>query len=104
MRIRGQYKHSFEVGDRLITYAHGNFVFDQMFSAETREGVVGRYTFHGRRLAAVEYRPVRIDDFAQPRFLAGADAAPVRGQMEAASRALLAIPAAPVAAPAAPRP
>ena len=91
------------VGDRLITYAHGNFVFDQMFSAETREGVVGRYTFHGRRLAAVEYRPVRIDDFAQPRFLAGADAAPVLGQMEAASRALLAIPLTPAPAPPAPR-
>ena len=46
---------------RLITYAHGNFVFDQMFSAETREGVVGRYTFHGARLVAIEYRPVRIE-------------------------------------------
>jgi poly-gamma-glutamate capsule biosynthesis protein CapA/YwtB (metallophosphatase superfamily) len=80
------------VGDRLITYAHGNFVFDQMFSRETREGVVGRYTFHGRRLAAVEYRPVRIDDFAQPRLLDGPDAAAVLGQMEAASRALAAIP------------
>jgi hypothetical protein len=63
-----------------------------MFSSETREGVVGRYTFHGRRLAAVEYRPVRIDDYAQPRLLDGADAAAVLGQMEAASRALAAIP------------
>ena len=86
------------VGDRLIAYAHGNFVFDQMFSSETREGVVGRYTFHGKRLAAVEYRPVRIDDFSQPRFLAGADAGTVLGQMEAASRALLALPAPPAPA------
>ena len=54
-----------------------------MFSAETREGVVGRYTFHGARLVAVEYRPVRIDHFAQPRFLEGAEAEAVLGQMEA---------------------
>jgi poly-gamma-glutamate synthesis protein (capsule biosynthesis protein) len=77
---------------RLITYAHGNFVFDQMFSAETREGVVGRYTFHGARLVAVEYRPVRIEHFAQPRFLEGAEAGAILGQMEAASRALQLIP------------
>ncbi len=80
------------VGDRLVTYAHGNFVFDQMFTRETREGVVGRYTFHGRRMAAVEYRPVRIESWAQPRFLDGAEAAGVLGQMEAASRALEAMP------------
>ena len=30
---------------KYITYAHGNFVFDQMWSQETREGVVGKYTF-----------------------------------------------------------
>jgi poly-gamma-glutamate synthesis protein (capsule biosynthesis protein) len=78
--------------DRLITYAHGNFVFDQMFSAETKEGVVGRYTFYGPRLAAVEYRAVLIESWAQPRLAEGPAAARVLGQMEAASRALAALP------------
>jgi poly-gamma-glutamate synthesis protein (capsule biosynthesis protein) len=59
----------------LITYAHGNFVFDQMFSTETREGVVGVYRFYGRRLVSVRYRPVMIYDYAQPRW---ADAATSR--------------------------
>jgi poly-gamma-glutamate capsule biosynthesis protein CapA/YwtB (metallophosphatase superfamily) len=51
-----------------ICYAHGNFVFDQMFSMPTREGVVGTYTFYGKRLVAVRYRPVVIYDYAQPRW------------------------------------
>jgi poly-gamma-glutamate synthesis protein (capsule biosynthesis protein) len=54
---------------KLITYAHGNFIFDQMWSQETREGVVGRYTFYGTRLVRVDYRPVVIDGYAQPRWL-----------------------------------
>jgi poly-gamma-glutamate capsule biosynthesis protein CapA/YwtB (metallophosphatase superfamily) len=52
-----------------IAYAHGNFIFDQMWSQETREGVVGRYTFYDSRLIRVDYRPVLIDDWAQPHFL-----------------------------------
>lgn len=28
--------------DKLIVYAHGNFIFDQMWSEKTKEGVVGR--------------------------------------------------------------
>jgi poly-gamma-glutamate synthesis protein (capsule biosynthesis protein) len=55
--------------DRLITYAHGNFIFDQMWSQETREGVVGRYTFYGTKLVSVDYHPVLIEDYAQPHFL-----------------------------------
>jgi poly-gamma-glutamate capsule biosynthesis protein CapA/YwtB (metallophosphatase superfamily) len=54
---------------KLITYAHGNFIFDQMWSQETREGVVGRYTFYGTRLVRVDYRPLVIDNYAQPRWL-----------------------------------
>ncbi len=54
---------------KLITYAHGNFIFDQMWSQETREGVVGSYTFYGNRLVRVDYRPLVIDNYAQPRWL-----------------------------------
>ncbi len=54
---------------KLITYAHGNFIFDQMWSQETREGVVGRYTFYGTQLIRVDYRPLLISDYAQPAWL-----------------------------------
>jgi poly-gamma-glutamate synthesis protein (capsule biosynthesis protein) len=69
----------------LITYAHGNFVFDQMFSpadcpgdvnfvCTTEEGVVGAYTFYRKRLVAVHYRPVVIYDWSQPRWATASQA------------------------------
>jgi poly-gamma-glutamate synthesis protein (capsule biosynthesis protein) len=73
------YHHGF------VAYAHGNFIFDQMWSRETQEGVVGRYTFYDKALVAVEYRPVLIDDYVQPRFLEGDDAARVLTRMEDSS-------------------
>lgn len=70
---------------KLIAYAHGNFIFDQMWSLPTRQGVVGRYTFYDDRLVRVEYLPVLIEDHAQPRFLAGEEAQAVLDQMYGAS-------------------
>lgn len=55
----------------LIMYAHGNFIFDQMWSRETREGVVGKYIFYDDTLVDVEYIPVIIEDYGQPRWVEG---------------------------------
>ena len=55
----------------VIMYAHGNFIFDQMWSKETREGVVGRYTFYDGTLIDVEFFPVVIEDYGQPRWAEG---------------------------------
>ncbi|MCL5432704.1 MAG: CapA family protein [Patescibacteria group bacterium] len=57
--------------DKITTYAHGNFIFDQMWSQKTREGVVGKYTFYDKNLIDVEFFPVLIEDYAQPDFLLG---------------------------------
>lgn len=57
--------------DTLIVYSHGNFVFDQMWSQQTREGIVGRYTFQGKTLVDVAFFPVFIENFGQPRWLEG---------------------------------
>jgi poly-gamma-glutamate synthesis protein (capsule biosynthesis protein) len=75
---------------RLITYAHGNFIFDQMFSDETRQGVVGTYTFYGRRLVSVRYRPIFIYDYAQPRWATPAQSRTIMQEMEASTRVLMA--------------
>lgn len=83
----------------LITYAHGNFVFDQMFGipdcpgdanrfCSTREGVVGEYTFYGRQLVRVHYRPVVIYDYAQPRWADRATARAVLTEMRATTMQL----------------
>lgn len=49
-----------------ITYAHGNFIFDQMWSYETRVGVIGKYTFYDDTLIGVDFTPILIENYAQP--------------------------------------
>ena len=73
---------------KLITYAHGNFVFDQMWSEETREGVIGTYTFYGTQLVAASWKPVRSYDYGQPVFMNAQDSASTLQTMEAASDTL----------------
>jgi poly-gamma-glutamate capsule biosynthesis protein CapA/YwtB (metallophosphatase superfamily) len=73
---------------KLITYAHGNFIFDQMWSVSTSQGVVGRYTFYDDRLAQVEFIPVFIENEAQPRLLPAEEAKAVLTTMQQASERL----------------
>ncbi len=72
-----QYKNKF------ITYAHGNFIFDQMWSPETREGVIGRYVFDNHGLKAVNFYPVVIENYAQPRFAGENEAVKILNKMRA---------------------
>lgn len=71
--IIGNHPHWFQpieiYKDKFVTYAHGNFVFDQEWSEETKEGVAGRYVFYENRLIDVEFLPVLISDYGQPSFL-----------------------------------
>ena len=57
-----------------------------MFSMRTRHGVLGTYTFYGKRLVAVRYRAVQIENWSQPHFLPAAEEAPILADMDAASR------------------
>ncbi len=52
----------------LIFYSLGNFVFDQMWSQETREGLMVRLTFRGKTLDSAELIPVVIDNSCCPRL------------------------------------
>jgi len=70
---------------KFITYAHGNFIFDQMWSYETRVGVIGRYTFYDDVLVKVEFIPVLSENYAQPVPMRGAEAQSVLNGMQAAS-------------------
>jgi len=70
---------------KLITYAHGNFVFDQMWSEQTREGVIGTYTFYGTKLIAASWKAVRSYDYGQPIFMNAKDDGIALQTMEAAS-------------------
>lgn len=87
--VLGNHPHWFQsvefYKDTLIAYSHGNFVFDQMWSAETREGMVGEYVFSGTTLVDVQYHPVLIEEYGQPRWLEGGAAEDSVEEMRQAS-------------------
>jgi poly-gamma-glutamate synthesis protein (capsule biosynthesis protein) len=63
-----------EYQGKLIFYSLGNFVFDQMWSEETRLGEVAdvEFRFEEGALVEMDYEllPVRIYEYGQPRFAA----------------------------------
>lgn len=54
---------------KYIFYGLGNLVFDQMWSAETQKGLVIKFTFSGKNLRQFELKPVKIEDYGQPRWM-----------------------------------
>lgn len=74
-----QYKGKF------ITYAHGNFIFDQMWSRQTREGVLGKYIFNNTGLIDVAFYPIIIDDYSQPRLATQNEAEVILSRMRKSS-------------------
>ena len=77
---------------KVITYAHGNFIFDQMWSEKTKEGVIGKYTFSGKQLVDVTFTPIKIRDYGQTYFPAAAESAQTLGDLKAASALLASQP------------
>lgn len=73
---------------KLITYAHGNFIFDQEWSLKTKQGVVGKYTFLDSTLIDVEFFPIQIEDYGQPGLLYGENKKNILKAMEQESRNL----------------
>lgn len=67
--------------NKFITYAHGNFVFDQMWSQETREGVLGKYVFDKNGLIDVSFYPIIIENYSQPRFASEKEAEKILTRM-----------------------
>lgn len=65
-----------------ITYAHGNTIFDQMWSQETREGVIGLYTVSKAGLIDVKYFPTIIENYSQPRFATETEAKKILDDMK----------------------
>lgn len=58
---------------KYIFYSLGNFIFDQMWSRETREGLLIKAAFTKEGVKNVTFHPVLIEDYAQPRFLEDRD-------------------------------
>jgi len=75
--VIGNHPHWIQIGEKYnngyIMYAHGNTIFDQMWSEETKKGVVGIYTFVGKNLTNVAFIPTYIKEYGQPMILEGAE-------------------------------
>ena len=56
-----------------IFYSLGNFVFDQAWSNETKQGLVVRLTFDGKDLSKTDLVPIKIENWCQPRVLSEDD-------------------------------
>lgn len=54
--------------DKFIFYSLGNFVFDQMWSQETREGLVAKFYFCADGIEKIDLLPVLSEDYSQPYF------------------------------------
>jgi len=54
--------------DKYIFYSLGNYIFDQMWSEETRQGVVLKLELSKSGVEQFIFIPVVIEDFAQPRL------------------------------------
>jgi len=69
-----------------IVYAHGNFIFDQEWSRETKEGVVGSYVFSNNKLVDVNFTPIVIEDYARPRLALESEGERILEHMRDSSR------------------
>ncbi len=70
--VLGHHPHVVQIteqyNDCYIIYSLGNFVFDQMWSEETREGVMAKCKFEDEELKKIEFIPIKIEDYNQPRL------------------------------------
>jgi poly-gamma-glutamate synthesis protein (capsule biosynthesis protein) len=56
-----------------IFYSIGNFVYDQMFTVETRQGYVIDLTFRGKNVVNYRIHPTEVLDFVQPRLMSSSE-------------------------------
>jgi len=87
--IAGNHPHWFQpieiYKDKLIIYAHGNFIFDQEWSQETKIGVVAKHTFYKNKLVDSQFFPIFLSDYNQPAFLQAEEKQAVLSQLQTVS-------------------
>ncbi|MBN1618109.1 CapA family protein [Candidatus Dojkabacteria bacterium] len=57
--------------DKPVFYGLGNFLFDQMWSTETRQGIVLKVIIYDKEIRYIELMPTMMYDYCQPRFQEG---------------------------------
>ena len=78
------------IGNGLVVYSMGDFIFDLPRSEQAEEGLIVELTFVGRRLAQVDIHPTMELDRSQPNLLDPArDGRVVLDRVRDASRTFL---------------
>jgi poly-gamma-glutamate synthesis protein (capsule biosynthesis protein) len=57
------------INEKPVYYSLGNFVFDQMWSEETKKGLIMKLTFRDGELIKEEKLPTYMSSWAQPEFI-----------------------------------
>jgi len=57
------------LNEKPVYYSLGNFVFDQMWSEETKKGLIMKLTFRNGNLIKEEELPTYMSSWAQPEFI-----------------------------------
>jgi len=57
------------INEKPVYYSLGNFIFDQMWSEETKTGLVMKLTFRDGELVKEEKLPTYMSSWAQPEFI-----------------------------------
>lgn len=57
--------------EKIIFYALGNFVFDQMWSEKTKQGIISKLYLYQSKVIDIEILPIKIVDYGQPFFIEG---------------------------------
>ena len=52
--------------DKIIIYSHGNFIFDQMWSKETKQGIVSKFKILNNKVIDLDITPIEIVDYGRP--------------------------------------
>ncbi|HUG15963.1 MAG TPA: CapA family protein [Thermomicrobiales bacterium] len=75
-----------------IVYSLGNFVFDQEWSRQTKEGMIAHVWMKGGKPLSIDLVPILIEDHHKPRRMANWEAWPVLEEIWAASDRIIANP------------
>lgn len=59
--------------EKPVFYGLGNFLFDQMWSTETRQGMVVKITAFEGKIRQIDLLPTVMYDYCQPRFATGSE-------------------------------
>jgi poly-gamma-glutamate synthesis protein (capsule biosynthesis protein) len=68
------------IGESLVAYSLGNFLFDQPYPADCRQGAILRITMQGRRIVAVAAAPTVVEH-GRVRPAGPDDAAAIRARL-----------------------